>query len=407
MIWMAVLLGAAAALALALMARLESQRIEQQWTEAGRVVAETTEDSLEVGMLNNSPDDIRRSVRNIEEGELVDSVTVYRRTGTPWVTSNPELELSSAAHAALLTSMDTEETLTSLGNETLSVFVPVLKQPECVGCHAEASSVLGAVEVRLDERPFRAELTKSARTSLAFAAIPLLLGIVISVWAVRRDVLRPLAEVGEAAEKLGEGDLTVRLPKLQGWEFAEVSTTFNDMATRLERQQTDLRETADELRSELAGMEEIRSLLTSGRPGRGARSTATTSAWRSSPRASRSGARTQVARGHLGRGPARRRSGSTVAEQGRMSSEATSPRSLERPITGPSSPREGERAGPGRARRRLGASEAPGPVRAGPARVARRTRRRGRAQRRAPRRAAAEGAGPAGAAAQDAHGPGG
>jgi hypothetical protein len=200
MIWMAVLLGAASALALALMARLESQRIEQQWTEAGRVVAETTEDSLEVGMLNNSPDDIRRSVRNIEEGELVDSVTVYRRTGTPWVTSNPELELSSAAHAALLTSMDTEETLTSLGNETLSVFVPVLKQPECVGCHAEASSVLGAVEVRLDERPFRAELTKSARTSLAFAAIPLLLGIVISVWAVRRDVLRPLAEVGEAAE---------------------------------------------------------------------------------------------------------------------------------------------------------------------------------------------------------------
>ena len=264
MIWMAVLLGAASALALALMARLESQRIEQQWTEAGRVIAEATEDSLEVSMLNNSPDDIRRTVRSVQEGELVDSVTVYRRTGTPWVTSNPELELSSSAHATLLTSMDTEETLTSLGNETLSVFVPVLKQPECVGCHAEASNVLGAVEVRLDERPFRAELTKSARTSLAFAAIPLLLGIVISVWAVRRDVLRPLAEVGEAAEKLGQGNLTVRLPKLQGWEFAEVSTTFNDMASRLERQQTDLRETADELRSELAGMEEIQSLLTSG-----------------------------------------------------------------------------------------------------------------------------------------------
>jgi len=264
MIWMAVLLGTASALALAIMARLESGRIEQQWTEAATVVAETTEDTLEVSMLNNSPGDIRQAVQNVEEGELVDSVTVYRRTGTPWVTSNREFEMSGAARAALLTSMDSEETLTSLGNGRLSVFVPVMKQPECVGCHAEASNVLGAVEVRLDERPFRTQLAKSARTSLAFAAVPLFLGILISVLAVRRDVLKPLAEVGEAAEKLGHGDLTVRLPKLRGWEFAEVSSTFNDMAARLERQQTDLRETAEELRSELSGMEEIQSLLTSG-----------------------------------------------------------------------------------------------------------------------------------------------
>src|SRR3972149_2628913 len=107
MIWMAVLLGAASALALALMARLEGPRLEEQWTGAGRVIAEATEDSLEVSMLNNSPDDIRRTVRSVQEGELVDSVTVYRRTGTPWVSSNPDAELSSSAHATLLTSIDT------------------------------------------------------------------------------------------------------------------------------------------------------------------------------------------------------------------------------------------------------------------------------------------------------------
>src|SRR3972149_4198561 len=129
MIWMAVLLGAASALALALMARLESQGSGQQWPEAGRVIAEATEDSLEVSMLNNSPDDIRRTVRSVQEGELVDSVTVYRRTGTPWVTSNPELELSSSMVMVRNTSLALCETYFLAFHPHQSDSVPVLKQP--------------------------------------------------------------------------------------------------------------------------------------------------------------------------------------------------------------------------------------------------------------------------------------
>ena len=46
MIWMAVLLGAAAAIALAVMSRLETQRMERQWTEAGEIVASGPADQL-------------------------------------------------------------------------------------------------------------------------------------------------------------------------------------------------------------------------------------------------------------------------------------------------------------------------------------------------------------------------
>ncbi len=265
MVWMAVLLGAAAAIALAVMSRLETERLEEQWIEAGQVVAQAAEDSLEVSMLNNALEDIRQSVKNVEAGRLIEAVTVYRRVGTPWVTSNPNVTLTEPARVALLSSMDDNRPVTSSsGDGILSVFVPVPKQSECIGCHTESSDVLGAVEVRLDERPFRADLVKSARTSLVFTGIPLLIGIVLSVWALRKSVLRPLADVGEAAERLGQGDLSVRLPAYKGWELAEVSATFNEMAGKLEHQATDLRETADELRSELSGMEEIQSLLTSG-----------------------------------------------------------------------------------------------------------------------------------------------
>lgn len=263
-LWLAVLLGASAALTLLGMARFESENRESQFSETAQVLATTTENSLEVSMLNNAPDDIRRAVRNIQEGALINSVSVYRRNGTVWVSSKAQSSLTGERRDALLGSMGTDQTVTSSGEGMLSVFVPVRRQPECIGCHASQSSVLGAVEVRLDERPFQQEFARSAGYSLFFAAIPLLIGIAGSVWAVRRSLLRPLAEVGDAASRLGAGDLSVRLPDLRGWEFSEVSTTFNDMASRLESRAADLTGTVERLRSDLEGMEEIQALLSSG-----------------------------------------------------------------------------------------------------------------------------------------------
>jgi len=262
--WMAVLLGASAAIALGLMARFEAGRLEKQWTEAGLAMAQATENTLEVSMLNDAPEDIRDAVRNVEEGRLVAGVAVYGRDGAAWVRSDPTEILSDARQNALLASMDGAQSVTATEGQVLSVFVPILKQPECVACHAESTDILGAVEVRMDEAPFRGELATSARTSLILAAIPLLLGIVIAVWAIRRRVLGPLQEVDEAVERLGDGDLTVRLPSYKDAEFDEVAETFNDMAGRLERQSTDLRDTVESLRSELVVMEEIRTMLTEG-----------------------------------------------------------------------------------------------------------------------------------------------
>ncbi len=263
-IWLAVLLGASAALTLLGMAKFESENLDRQSTETGRLIAQATENSLEVSMLNNAPDDIRQAVRNVQEGEQIDAVTVYRRNGSPWVSSTTASAAVGARRDALLSAMNTDRIVTSSGQGLLSVFVPVPKQAECVGCHAEESNVLGAVEVRVDERPFRQEFAQSAKASLFLAAIPLVLGLVLSVWAVRRSLLKPLAQVAGASEQLADGDLSVRLPPFSGWELSEVSTTFNEMASRLESQQEGLVDSVEQLRSDLEGMEEIQALLTAG-----------------------------------------------------------------------------------------------------------------------------------------------
>ena len=264
-IWLTVLLGAAAALTLIGMFKFQSQNLDRQSTETARILAVTTENSLEVSMLNNAPDDIRLALRNIEEGETIHSVTVYRRNGTPWVSSVTEPPAADGVRRdALLSSMNTDKLSTSSGDGTLSVFVPVQRRPECVGCHAGSTDVLGAVEVRMDERPFQQQLAQSAKASLILASIPLVFAILLSIWAVRRSLLKPLAQVADAASQLADGDLSVRLPTFEGWELAEVGSTFNDMASRLESQQEDLTETVDRLRSDLEGMEDIHALLTSG-----------------------------------------------------------------------------------------------------------------------------------------------
>ncbi len=263
-LWLAVLLGAATILTLVAMGRFETQSLERQSQETGRLLALATENSLEVSMLNNAPDDIRRTVRNVEEGALIASVSVFGRDGSVWVSSDGPPAMAPERHRALLRAMDSDRPATSSGDGLLSVFVPVANQPACVGCHTGAGTVLGAVEVRMDERPFQQGLARSARSSLYFAAIPLLLGLLASVWAVRRSLLKPLAQVGEAAAQLGGGDLSVRLPPLKGWEFSSVATTFNDMAGRLETQAADLLGTVERLRSDLEGMEELQALLASG-----------------------------------------------------------------------------------------------------------------------------------------------
>ncbi len=263
-LWLAVLLGLSAALTLFLMGRFESQRLEDQWTEAGLAMAQATEDTLEVSMLNDAPQDIRQAVRNVQEGELVEGVSVYGIDGEAWVQSDVSVEHSEIRHDALMSAMRDNAPATATEADSLSVFVPVEKSPGCMPCHPESGDVLGAVEVRLDEAPFQAELAKSARASLVVAALPLLFGLFFSVSAIRRSVLEPLSELDDAAERLGEGDLSVRLPRYRDPEFGEVAETFNDMASRLERQAVDLRSTVDLLRSEMTVMDQIRAMLTEG-----------------------------------------------------------------------------------------------------------------------------------------------
>jgi len=262
-LWLLGLIGAGAVVTLVAMTHFQRQSLERQFGEAGEVLAQTVKNSLQVSMLADSPDDVQTTVRNIQRGTLIESVSVFRRDGSSWVSSSSATTLSIASRRAMLGAMSKAvPTRTSTG-QMLTVFSPVLKRTECAACHPGPESVLGAVAVTLDEMPLQIELRRSTQYSLYLTAIPLAIGLLGSLWAMRRKLLRPLAMVGMAAERIAVGDLAVRLPKFDVEELNSVAMTFNEMASRLQRQSDDLERTVERLRAELEGLEEIQALLTS------------------------------------------------------------------------------------------------------------------------------------------------
>ncbi len=69
-------------------------------------------------------------------------------------------------------------------------------------------------------------------TLLTSSAITVLLAIGIGIWAAQRTV-RPLADIGEAAEAIAAGDLSTRLEGIDP-DLERLSRSFNQMASALE-----------------------------------------------------------------------------------------------------------------------------------------------------------------------------
>ncbi|CCH30789.1 ATP-binding protein [Actinosynnema sp. NPDC047251] len=96
------------------------------------------------------------------------------------------------------------------------------------------------------------------------AGCSMVVAVLLALLAAR-SVLRPVRELREAAQRLGEGDLTTRVAVRGSDELAGVAATFNTTARALERQVAEARrfvaDVSHELRTPLAAMTAVTDVL--------------------------------------------------------------------------------------------------------------------------------------------------
>jgi two-component system, OmpR family, sensor histidine kinase MtrB len=114
--------------------------------------------------------------------------------------------------------------------------------------------------------------------SYALAAVGLLLTVMIGVAvAASRRVLAPVRRLAQAAQRMSDGDLSVRVKPKGHDELARLTTTFNDMAAALEGKVSELErmeaqarqfagDVSHELRTPLTAMTAVADILP-GHPG--------------------------------------------------------------------------------------------------------------------------------------------
>ncbi len=113
----------------------------------------------------------------------------------------------------------------------------------------------------------------SAVIFYGFAAVALLLAVLTGVAvAASRRVLRPVRRLAQAAQRMSDGDLSVRIEPKGRDELAQLTTTFNDMAAALEDKVSELErleaqarqfagDVSHELRTPLTAMTAVADIL--------------------------------------------------------------------------------------------------------------------------------------------------
>ncbi len=124
------------------------------------------------------------------------------------------------------------------GGEVLRSINPVPNRAPCTLCHGPIAKnpVNGVLVIDYDAAPIRDSARRSA--ALFLLAGSAVLGLTLAtLWlALRRHVIRPLAELDAAARALATDDLSVRAVVTRDDEIGRTADSFNRMAGRLEAQ---------------------------------------------------------------------------------------------------------------------------------------------------------------------------
>jgi len=152
---------------------------------------------------------------------------------------HPDLVAEVLKHTAEATT--TQGRLSTEGHDFLYLVMPVRN-----GSGGEGGALVRAIDLTVAYRPLDATY---AWYSVAALIVALLAGLV--AWAVMGRLLSPIARLREAADSIGEDDLTGRIPVRGSDDLSALTATINRMLDRIQTLVEGQRQLADDVGHEL------------------------------------------------------------------------------------------------------------------------------------------------------------
>ena len=228
--------------------RAQISQVEHQ----AHLVSETIKASTRYAMLRNRREDVHQIIDTIGRQSEIHQVRIFNKEGQ--VIYSPEKSLLGefvdkrteacyACHAAdqPLERLSRPQRTRIFGQTDqgrwLGIINPIYNEPSCwqADCHAhvETQSVLGILDVTLPLAEVDRQLAANMRRAGGLAATAIL-AIVAILWLFfNQRVLKPVARLLEATNRVAAGNLEYRLEVRRNDELGLLGRSFNDMTRRL------------------------------------------------------------------------------------------------------------------------------------------------------------------------------
>lgn len=255
--------GTAIILAAGTYASLRMQRahltrmVEDRATEVAEVIRSSTREA----MMRNDPGEVRTIIRSIADNEGFERIRVFDARGRITI-STDETEVNALVDqnaeqcvqchradrplAKVERKDRTRQFRLANGEPVLGVIAPVHNEASCAtaACHAHpaSQSVLGVLDVQLPLAAVEADLAASQQ-QLVMVVIIALLALLTLVWLLTwQMVLRPVARLTRAAQRISAGDFSGRLDVGHNGEIGALTHEWNAMTEQLGRARHELEE---------------------------------------------------------------------------------------------------------------------------------------------------------------------
>jgi two-component system NtrC family sensor kinase len=236
-----------------LVVRIQQRHLIAQVVDSAALLSDTVKRSTYYYMLEDSREDLYRSLAAIGGHEEIERARLFNKEGRiTFSTDQTEVgtlvdkraESCYACHAEdrpleRLNLPSRSRIYWRDNHRVLGMVTPIYNEPSCssAACHAHppTKSVLGVVDLGLSLAPIDASIQRLERLTVALAGLAVvgLAGLV--TWFVRRKVVIPVQRLAEGTRRVAKGDLRQEVLVDSSNEIGQLAESFNEMERGLQK----------------------------------------------------------------------------------------------------------------------------------------------------------------------------